>query len=136
MGIRRNPTPRMEYGASNCDHADEDEVAHHMEDETIEAAEASCYEMHNSPSHRENSPAPSMHEDVAANNFNALVAYQAPEYRGEPLSSFEREVLHRMETLSTNQRTYFDMTQARFQHLEYQIEGVQYQLSELYYKHK
>ena len=40
-----------------------------------------------------------------------------------------------METLSIDQRTYFDMTQTRFQHLEYQIEGVQDQLLELYYKH-
>ena len=28
------------------------------------------------------------------------------------------------------------MTQARFQHLDYQTEGVQEQLAELYYKHK
>jgi len=34
-----------------------------------------------------------MNEDVAAKNFNALVAYQAPEYRGEPLSMFERQAL-------------------------------------------
>jgi len=52
--------------------------------------------MHNSSSHRVESPAqPSMHEDVVATNNNALVAYQAPEYRGEPLSIFERQVLHR-----------------------------------------
>jgi len=62
-----------------------------------------------------------MHEDVVANNFNALVAYQALEYRGEPLSSFEREALHHMDTLSADQRTYFEMTQARFQHLDIKL---------------
>jgi len=35
--FRRNVAPRMEHGASNHDHANEDEVAHHMEDETIQA---------------------------------------------------------------------------------------------------
>ena len=76
-----------------------------------------------------------VNEDVAATNYNALVAYQAPEYRGEPLSMFERQVLDRLDTLTNNQKTYFEMTQARFQHLDYQIEGVQEQLAELHYKH-
>jgi len=66
-----------------------------------------------------------INEDVAATNYNALVAYQEFEYRGEPLSMFERQVLHRLDTLSDDQKTYFEMTQARFQHLYYQIEGVQ-----------
>jgi len=76
-----------------------------------------------------------VNEDVAATNYNALVAYQAPEYRGEPLSMFERQVLDRLDTLTDDQKTYFEMTQARFQHLDYQIEGVQDQLAELHYKH-
>jgi len=126
----------MEHGASNWGNAYEDDVASHVEDETVEVVEGSCYEMHSSSSHKVNSPAPSMHEDVAANTYNALVTYQAPEYLGEPLSSFEREVLHCMDTLSTDQRTYFEMTQDRFQPLEYQIEGVQDQLSKLYCKYK
>jgi len=43
--------------------------------------------------HKGDSPAPpSMNEDVAATNYNALVAYQAPEYRGEPMSMFEIQV--------------------------------------------
>ena len=41
-----------------------------------------------------------------------------------------------VDTLTNDQKTYFEMTQARFQHLDYQIEGVQEQLDELYYKHK
>jgi len=40
------------------------------------------------------SPAPqSMHEEAAATHQNAIVAYQTPEYRGELLSMFERQVL-------------------------------------------
>jgi len=101
----------MEYGASNCDHADEDEAAHHMEDEILQVVEESCYEMHNSSSHRVESPAqPSVQEDVVATYKNALVAYQAPEYRGEPLPMFERQVLHRLDTLTDDQKTYFEMT--------------------------
>ena len=48
---------------------------------------------------------------------------------------FERQVLDRLDTLTDDQNTYFEMTQARFQHLDYQIKGVQEQLAELYYKH-
>jgi len=100
----------MEHGASNHDHVDKDEVVHHMEDENVQAAEASCYEMYNSSSHKVDSPTqPFVQEDVAATTYYALVAYQ---------------------------NTYFEMTQARFQHLDYQIEGVREQLGELYYKHK
>jgi len=43
----------MEHGASNQGNANEDDVAPHMEDEIVEVAEASCYEMHNSSSHSE-----------------------------------------------------------------------------------
>jgi len=85
--------------------------------------------------YRGNSPAPqSMNEDVAAANHNALVAYQAPEYRGEPMSMFERQILYHLDVLSDDQNTYFEATQARFQHLDHQIEGIQEQLAELYYK--
>jgi len=74
--FRRHVVQQMEHGASNHDHADKDEVAHHMEDEIVQAAKASCYEMHNSSSHRVESPTqPSVHEDVVATNYNALVAY-------------------------------------------------------------
>jgi len=80
-------------------------------------------------------PAPSsMNEDVAATNYNALVAYRAPEYRGEPMSMFERHVLHHLDVLSDDQKTYFEATQARFQHLDRQIEGIYEQFAELYYK--
>jgi len=78
----RNVAQRMEHEASNHGNADEDNGAPHMEDETVQAAKASWYEMHNSSSHRVNSPTPSMHEDIVANNFNALVAYQELQYRG------------------------------------------------------
>ena len=36
--------------------------------------------------------------------------------------------------MTAEQRAYFETTQARFQHLDDQIEGVQEQLAELYYK--
>jgi len=75
-----------------------------------------------------------MNEDVDAANHNALVAYHAPEYRGEPMSMIERQVLYRLDVLSDDQKTYFETTQARFQHLDHQIEGIQEQLAELYYK--
>ena len=42
---------------SNRGLADEDDDAPHAEDETVEAAETSCYEMHN---HMMHSPTPSM----------------------------------------------------------------------------
>jgi len=87
--------------------------------------------------HKVDSPAPpSKYEDVVATNYNALVAYQAPEYNGKPMSMFERQVLHRLDVLSDAQKTYFEGTQARFQHLDHQIEGVHEQLVELYYKEK
>ena len=73
----------------------------------------------------------SEHEEVAA---NAIVAYQGPEYRGEPMSMFERQVLYRLDVMSAEQRAHFETTHARFQHLDDQIEGVQAQLAELYYK--
>ena len=69
-----------------------------------------------------------------ATNHNALVAYHAPEYRGELSSMLERKVLYRLDVLSDDQKTYFEATQARFQHLDHQIEGIQKQLAELYYK--
>ena len=93
--FRRNIDHRVELEASN--HGDA------KEDENVQVVEASCYEMHHSSSqrvespaqpfmhHREESPAYSfMNEDVVATNYNALVVYQAPEYRGEPLSIFKR----------------------------------------------
>ena len=75
--------------------------------------------------YRGDSPAPpSMNEDVVATHYNVLVAYQAPEYRGKPMSMFERQVLHRLDVLSNDQKTYFEATQTIFQHLDHQIEGV------------
>ena len=50
------------------------------------------------------------------------------------MSMFERQVLNRLDVMTTEQRAYFETTQARFQHLDDQIEGVQAQLAELYYK--
>jgi len=142
--FRRNVAHRAEHEASNHEDGEEENAGMHREDEIVQAAEASFHRMHHSSSHRveslaqhmDESPIQSfMNEDVAATYYNALVAYQAPEYRGEPLSMFERQVLDRLDTLTDDQKTYFEMTQARFQHLDYQIEGVQEQLAELYYKH-
>ena len=120
----------------------------------VQAAEHSCYVIHHSygqeqsAEHAENqrisspsvevrgdSPVPqSVHEEAAATHQNAIVAYQTPEFRGEPLSMFERQVLYRLDVMTAEQRAYFETTQARFQHLDDQIEGVQVQLAELYYK--
>ena len=43
-------------------------------------------------------------EDVVATSQNALVAYEEPEYRGEPLSMFERQVLNRLTHSHMNKR--------------------------------
>jgi len=85
----RNVAHRVEHGASNHGDVEEEDVGVPMEDETVQGAEASCYMMHNLSSHIVESPTqPSMHhreespvhsfmnEDVAATNYNALVAYQ------------------------------------------------------------
>ena len=65
-------------------------------------AQPSISQRKRSPSmeYRGDSPAPqSMNEDVAAANHNGFVAYHAPEYRGEPMSMFERQVLYRLDVL-------------------------------------
>jgi len=63
--------------------------------------------------------------------MNALVAYVPTMERGEPLSSFERDMLNRLDTISTKQKAYYEMTSLRFQHLNHQIEVAQEQLAEL-----
>ena len=108
--VLKGKDPQAEHEASNLHNEDEDEAVP-MDDD---------------------SPATqSVHEEVAV---NAIVAYQAPEYRGEPMSMFERQVLYRLDVMSAEQRAHFETTHARFQHLDNQIEGVQAQLAELYYK--
>ena len=108
--VLKGKDPQEEHEASNLHNEDEDEAAP-MDDD---------------------SPATqSVHEEAAV---NAIVAYQAPEYRGEPMSMFKRQVLYRLDVMSAEQRAYFETTHARFQHLDAQIEGVQAQLAELYYK--
>jgi len=47
---------------------------------------------------------------------------------------FERQVLYRLDAMTAEQIAFFKTTQARFQHLDDQIEGVQLQLAKLYYK--
>jgi len=94
---RQNVVPRVEHEASN--HGDQDEgneALPNVEYDIMEAAEASCYEMHNSspPGMHQGTPTQSMHEEFAANDMNALIAYQEFAYRGEPLSSFEKQVLY------------------------------------------
>ena len=117
----------------NVAHKAEQEAAYH-EDGEEENARINREEEH--VQHMDESPIHFfVNEDVAATDYNALVAYQALEYRGEPLSMFERQVMDRLDTLKDDQKTYFEMTQARFQHLDYHIEGVQEQLAELHYKH-
>ena len=101
----KSKTHREEHGGSNLNNDEGDDVVP-MEDDTAQAAEQSCYEVHHTSSHRMESPIDharsqrmrshstefrggsqaqqSMNEDVAATHHNALVAYQALEYRGEP----------------------------------------------------
>ena len=57
-------------------------------------------------------------------------------YRGEPLSMFERQVLSRLDIITYDEKAHYEMAQARFQHLDDQIEEVQEQLTELYYHDK
>jgi len=105
----KGKTPQEEHGALNLNNEDGDEAVP-MEDDTVQAAEHSCYVIHHSyrqepsvdhagsqrmssPSVeiRGDSPAPqSMLEEAVATHQNAIVAYQTPKYRGEPLSMFER----------------------------------------------
>jgi len=69
-----------------------------------------------------------------ANEMNALIAYVPLVGRGEPLSNFERVMLNRLDTISGEQRAYYEMTLSRFQHLDHQIKVVQEQLVELYHR--
>ena len=97
--FHKSKTHREEHGGSNLNHEEGDDVVP-MEDDIVQAAKQSRYEVHHSSSHRMespaeparsqrvrspsteyrgNSPAPqSMNEDVDATHHNALVAYQAP----------------------------------------------------------
>jgi len=146
--FHKSRTHREEHGGSNLNNEKGDDAVYIEED----TAEQSCYEVPHS-SHRMESPSmsqrmrspsiehkvdspapPSMNEDFAATNYNALVVYQAPEYRVEPMSMFERQVLHRLDVLLDDQKTYFEATQDKFQHLDHQIKGIQEQLAEMYYK--
>ena len=138
--VLKSKNPQAEHEASNLNNEDEDEAVP-MEDNTFQAAEQSAEHAGNqrisSPSVevRGDSPAPqSVHEEAAATHQNAIVASQTPEYRGEPLSMFERQVLYRLDVMTAEQMAYFETIQARFQYLDDQIEGVQAQLAELYCK--
>ena len=141
--FHKSMTQREEREASYLKNEDEDDVVP-MEDDIVQAAEQSCYVIHHSyrqespagharsqrmsfPSTKikGDSPAPqSMNEDAAETPQNALVAYQTPKYRGEPMSMFERQVLYRLDVMSEEQKVYFETTQARFHHFDDQIEGV------------
>lgn len=130
--------PRSEYAASNhADNQTNEENEGNAKEEIVDVVEASCYEMHNeTPPLEMNRGAPTydMNNDSQAHDMSALIAYEAPMYRGEPLSSFEKQMLDMMDTFSTDQRVYYEMTKARFQHLDHQIKGVQEQHVELYYR--
>ena len=115
--FRRNAGQRAEQEAAPQGNEEEENAdgVQHMDESPVHSAE---------------------HEDVAATSQNAIVAYEAPEYRGEPLSMFERQVLSRLDILTDEQKAHYEMTYARFQHLDDQLEGVQVQLAELYYNNK
>jgi len=115
--FRRNVANRAENEAANP----EDE-----EEENVDGVQ-----------HMDESPVHSfVNEDVVATSQNALVAYQELVHRGEPLSMFERQVLRRLDTLTYDQKEDYEITQARFQHFDDQIERVQEQLAELYHYNK
>jgi len=117
--ILKGKDPQEERGASNLNNEDGDEAVP-MEDDTVQAAKHSCYVINhsygqepsagnvgsqriNSPSVeiRGDSPTPqSVHEEAVATHHHAIVAYQTPEYRGEPLSMFERQVLYRLDAMT------------------------------------
>jgi len=117
--ILKGKNPQEEHEASNLNNEDGDDIVL-MEDDTIQAVEHSCYVIHHSygqePSTdhagsqrisspfikiRGDSPAPqSMHEEAVATHQNVIVAYQTPEYRGEPLTMFERQVLYRLDAMT------------------------------------
>ena len=116
--FHKSRTHREEREASNLKNEEGDNVVP-MEDDIFQAAEQSCSVIHqsyrgeslanharsqrmSSPSteFRGDSPTPqSMNEDVVATPHNILVAYQAPEYRGEPMSMFERQFLYRLDVM-------------------------------------
>ena len=103
--FRRNAANRAENEAANPENEEEENAdgVQHMDESSVHS---------------------SGNEDVAATSQNALVAYEEPEYRGEPLSMFERQVLSRLDTLTYDQKAHYEMTYARFQHLDDQIEGL------------
>ena len=115
--FRRNATNRAENEAADPANEEEENAdgVQHIDESPVHSAE---------------------HEDVVATSQNAMVAYEEPESRGEPLSMFERQVLSRLDTLTYEQKAHYEMTYARFQHLDDQLEGVQVQLAELYYNDK
>jgi len=63
----------MEHEGLNHGNLDEDDDAlPHPEDDTVEVAKASCYEMHNSSPRGmdQGITAPSMHKEFTANDMN------------------------------------------------------------------
>ena len=117
--ILKGKDSQEEREASNLNNEDGDEVVP-MEDDTVQAAKHSCYVIHHfygqeasaghAGSHRTSSPsievrgdshAPQLvHEEAAATHQNAIVTCQTPEYRGEPLSMFERQVLYWLDAMT------------------------------------
>jgi len=104
-GFRRNAANRAENEAVDPANEEEENVdgVQHMDESLVHS---------------------SGNEDVAATSQNALVAYEEPVYRGEPLSMIERQVLSRLDTVTYDQKAHYEMAQAKFQHLDDQIEGV------------
>jgi len=55
-----------------------------------------------------------MNADAQEYAMNALISYEELINRGEPLSSFERLMLNRLDIISADQRAYHKMAEARF----------------------
>jgi len=79
------------------------------------------------PAANDTAEQPMFHEDYA------MVPYEEPVQRGEPFSYFERMVLGRLDSLATTQRDHFELSAARFQHLDDQIEAIQDQLAHIHF---
>ena len=57
-------------------------------------------------------------EDVQGTEMNVMVTYVPLVDRGEPLSSFERLMVYKLDSIFASQREYFELIESRFQHLD------------------
>jgi len=63
-----------------------------------------------------------------------MVPYVPLVERSEPLSSFERLMVNKLDFISVTQKEHYERAEARFEHLDKQIEATQEQLLILYHR--